>query len=69
MNGFLLTIIVDNDLFLLEFFRFFRIGFAWGDEKMSYHKALIIGIWKIETHITIAYRKELTWQNEEMGQA
>ena len=69
MNGFLLTIILDNDLFVVDFFRLFRIGFAWGDDEMSYHKGLILGVWKLETNIVLAYRKELKWQDKEVGQA
>ena len=32
MKGMLLQIIVDDDIFMIEFFRCFRIGIAWIDD-------------------------------------
>jgi hypothetical protein len=67
MNGFLLTIIVDDDLFVLEFFRFFRIGIGWKNDEISNHKTFILGLWKFEISLTFAIRKKIKWH--EMGQA
>ena len=66
MNGFLLTIVMDNDLFLLEFFRFIRIGIAWINNDTGKASSLILGIWKAESNITLAWRKRINWH--EIGQ-
>tara|TARA_R100000781_G_scaffold114571_1_gene85737 strand:- start:2017 stop:2220 length:204 start_codon:yes stop_codon:yes gene_type:complete len=63
MKGMLLQIIVDDDLFMIEFFRCFRIGVAWINDLTGKASSLIIGIWKLETNITIALRKKLDWQD------
>ena len=63
MNGWILRIIVDDDIFMLEFFRFFRIGVAWINDVSGKASSLILGIWKLETNITVALRNELDWQD------
>ena len=67
MKGFLLTVIIDDDLFLLEFFRFFRIGVAWRNNEAGKATALILGIRKIEMNITLALRKKFEFC--EIGEA
>ena len=59
----LLQIIVDDDIFMIEFFRCFRIGIAWIDDLTGKASSLILGVWKLETNITIALRKKLDWQD------
>ena len=63
MKGFLLTIIMDDDLCVLEFFKFIRIGINWQDDELCKATSLIFGLWKIETNITLVYRKEIKWHN------
>tara|TARA_R100001082_G_scaffold17622_1_gene8787 strand:- start:218 stop:421 length:204 start_codon:yes stop_codon:yes gene_type:complete len=63
MKGMLLQIIVDDDIFMIEFFRCFRIGIAWIDDLTGKASSLILGVWKLETNITIALRKKLDWQD------
>ena len=63
MKGMLLQIIVDDDIFMIEFFRCFRIGIAWIDDLTGKASSLIPGVWKLETNITIALRKKLDWQD------
>ena len=65
--GFLLTIIIDDDLFLLEIFKCFRIGIAWQNNKLSKASSLILGIWKAETNLTFAWRHVIDWH--EIGEA
>ena len=67
MKGWILTIITDENLFMLEFFKLFKIGFASINDESGYAKALILGIWKLETNITLAFRKQRKWH--EMGEA
>ena len=67
MKGFLLTVIIDNDLFLIEFFRFFRIGIAWRNNETGKATALILGIRKIEVNFTLAFRKKFEFH--EIGEA
>ena len=63
MKGMLLQIIFDDDIFMIEFFRCFRIGIAWIDDLTGKASSLILGVWKLETNITIALRKKLDWQD------
>ena len=63
MKGMLLQIIVDDDIFMIEFFRCFRIGIAWIDDLTGKASSLILGVWKLDTNITIAIRKKLDWQD------
>ena len=63
MKGWVLKVIVDDDIFMLEFFRFFRIGVAWINDVSGKASSLILGIWKLETNITVALRNELDWQD------
>jgi hypothetical protein len=65
--GYLFKIIIDEDLFLLEFFCLFRIGLAWMNNSTGKASSLIIGLWKLETNITLAFRKKLSWH--EIGEA
>ena len=67
MKGWILTIITDENLFMLEFFKLFKIGFASINDESGYAKALILGIWRLETNITFVLRKKLEWQD--YGQA
>ena len=70
MKGFLLTVVLEDSLFLLEFFKTFRAGIAWIDNLEGKASSLIIGIWKFETNITFAFRKELEWHNfDKAGEA
>ena len=63
MKGFLLTVIIDDEMCILEFFRFIRFGFSWKNDDIGKATCFIFGIWKIESNITFAYRKELDWHN------
>ena len=63
MKGMLLQIIVDDDIFMIEFFRCFRIGISLIDDLTGKAASLILGVWKLETNITIALRKKLDWQD------
>ena len=65
--GWFIRIIVDDNLWMLEFFNFFRIGVAWINDLSGKASSLIIGMWKIETNITLAIRKKLSWH--EIGEA
>tara|TARA_R100000700_G_C3164421_1_gene139769 strand:- start:627 stop:830 length:204 start_codon:yes stop_codon:yes gene_type:complete len=67
MKGFLLTVVIDDDLFLLEFFNFLRIGVAWKNNETGRATALILGLYKIETNITLALRKKFEFY--EVGEA
>ena len=67
MNGFFLTIVLENDLFLLEFFKCLRIGIAWMNNDSGKASSIILGLWKIETNITFAWRNKIEWH--EIGEA
>ena len=67
MNGLLLTVILEDDLLMLEFFKCFRIGIAWMNNETGKASSLILGIWKAETNITCAWRKKIEWH--EIGQS
>ena len=67
MKGFILTVTIDDDLFMLEFFRHIRLGVARMNKESGKAFALILGIWKLETNITFVWRKTLDWH--EIGQA
>ena len=67
MKGFVLTIIMENDLFMLEFFKCFRLGIAKMNNASGIASSLILGIWKIETNITLVWRKNMEWH--EIGEA
>jgi hypothetical protein len=71
MKGFLLTIVIEDKLFMLEFFKFFRIGFARNDELIGKTSILILGIWKLETNIAFILRRKLEWHDfgKKAGQA
>tara|TARA_R100000152_G_C6781753_1_gene217031 strand:+ start:1035 stop:1235 length:201 start_codon:yes stop_codon:yes gene_type:complete len=61
--GWFITLIIDESLFMVELFKFLRIGFASMDDESGVARALILGVWKIETNITLALRKKLTWHD------
>jgi len=63
--GLLLKIIIDEKLFLIELFSLLRIGVAWIDNDTGKGTSLIAGLWKLETNVTLAYRKELDWHEIE----
>jgi len=65
--GWFIKVIVDDNLWMLEFFNFFRIGIAWINDLSGKATSLIIGLWKLETNITLAIRKKLSWH--EIGEA
>ena len=67
MKGKLLRIIAIDNIFMLEFFRLFRIGIAWMDDTTGKASALILGIWKFEINITLAMRNKIEWH--EIGEA
>ena len=56
--GWFLKVIIDEELFLIEIFKTFRVGVAWINDLTGKATSLIIGIWKIETNITFALRKK-----------
>ena len=61
--GWFLKIIIDEELFLIEIFKTFRVGIAWINNLTGRATSLIVGIWKIETNITFALRKKLSWHD------
>ena len=63
MKGWILSIIIEDNLFMLEFFKTFRIGLARLNDLSGKAMSLIIGIWKVETNITLALRKKLEWHD------
>ena len=63
MKGFLITILTDDELLLIEFFKLFRFWIGWRDDNIGKATSLIIGVWKIETNLTFAYRNELEWHD------
>ena len=65
--GWFIKVITDDNLWMLEFFNFFRIGIAWINDLSGKATSLIIGLWKFETNITLAIRKKLSWH--EIGEA
>ena len=67
MKGLFIKVIIEDKLFMLEFFHTFRIGIALMNDLSGKAFSLILGIWKAETNITIALRKKLEWH--ELGEA
>ena len=67
MKGLILTVIIEDDIFMLEFLKCFRIGIAWTNKETGIASSLILGIWKAETNLTFAWRKKLDWH--EIGEA
>tara|TARA_R100000278_G_C5349928_1_gene121429 strand:- start:52 stop:252 length:201 start_codon:yes stop_codon:yes gene_type:complete len=65
--GYIITIILDENLAMIELFRTFRIGVAWIDDEIGKATSLILGIRKVETNITLALRKQMQWH--ETGEA
>jgi hypothetical protein len=71
MKGFLLTIILEEDLTMLEFFKLFRIGIHWNNEMLGKASVLLLGIYKFEINIALIYRNKLEWHDfgKEAGQS
>ena len=67
MKGWILKLIIDENLFMIELLKIFRIGIAWINNESGKAYSIILGIWKLETNITFAIRKKLEWH--ETGQA
>ena len=65
--GWFITIILDDNLAMIELFRAFRIGVAWINDETGKATSLILGLWKLETNFTLAVRNKLGWH--EAGQA
>ena len=65
--GWFITIILDDNLAMIELFRTFRIGVAWINDETGKATSLILGLWKLETNLTLAVRSKLGWH--EAGQA
>tara|TARA_R100001082_G_C4361662_1_gene159664 strand:+ start:1672 stop:1875 length:204 start_codon:yes stop_codon:yes gene_type:complete len=63
MKGWVLSIIIEENLFMLEFFKTFRVGLAAINDLSGKAMSVIIGIWKAETNITLAIRKKLEWHD------
>ncbi len=63
MKGLLLTVIIEDELFMLEFFRTFRIGCAMINGGLFKATSLIIGFWKLESNLTFCLRKKLEWHS------
>jgi hypothetical protein len=67
MKGWIVKLIIDNNLFMIELFKIFRIGIAWINNESGKAYSLIIGLWKFEANLTFALRKRITWN--EIGEA
>tara|TARA_R100000231_G_C5330399_1_gene166286 strand:- start:8781 stop:8981 length:201 start_codon:yes stop_codon:yes gene_type:complete len=65
--GWFITIILDDNLAMIELFKTFRIGVAWINDETGKASSLILGLWKLETNLTLAVRSKLGWH--EAGQA
>jgi hypothetical protein len=67
MKGWIVKVIINKNLFIIELFKIFRIGIAWTNNESGKASSLIIGMWKFETNLTFALRKKITWN--EIGEA
>ena len=65
--GWFLKIIIDEELFLIEIFKTFRVGIAWINNLTGRATSLIVGIWKLDMNVTLGIKKRLEWH--ETGQA
>ncbi len=65
--GWFITIILDDNLAMIELFKAFRVGVAWINDETGKATSLILGLWKLETNFTLAVRSKLGWH--EAGQA
>ena len=65
--GWLIKIILDDNIVMLELFHTLRVGVAWINDDTGKASSLILGLWKLETNITLALRRKLSWH--EIGQA
>jgi hypothetical protein len=70
MKGFILTVIIEDSLFMLEFFKCLRIGISWSNDLVGKAKVLILGVWKLEANIALILRNKLEWHDfgKETGQ-
>mgnify|MGYP003129930246 CR=1 FL=1 len=59
--GWFITIILDDNLAMIELFKLFRTGVAWIDDETGRASSLILGIWKFETNFTLVFRREINW--------
>ena len=65
--GWLIRIVIDKHLYMIEFFRLLRIGFAWNDNETGKALCFICGLSKLDANITLGIKKKLAWH--EAGQA
>ena len=65
--GWLIKIILDDNIVLLELFHTFRVGVAWINDDTGKASSLILGLWKLETNLTLVLRRKLNWN--EIGKA
>ena len=65
--GWILKIIIENNLFMVELFKLIRIGVASTKTEAGLAKAIIFGIWKFEINITFAIRNKINFH--EIGEA
>ena len=63
MKGFILTVIIEDDIFMLEFFKTIRIGVAFINDSLGRAASLILGFCKLEGNLTFVLRKKLEWHN------
>ena len=67
MKGWIVNLIINEELLMIELFKIFRIGIAWMDNESGKASALIFGISKLEANLTLAFRKKIIWH--EVGEA
>ena len=63
LMGWFISVIIDDKTFMLEFFKLIRIGISGYNNDTGLATCLLFGIWKLESNITLAVRKELDWHN------
>ena len=63
MNGLFLTVIMEDKIFMLEFFKTIRIGVSFINDSLGRATSLILGFWKLEGNLTFVLRKKLEWHN------
>lgn len=71
MKGFLATVLLDDDISMIEFFKLFRVGIHWKEDVLGKVSVLILGVHKFEINFALVYRKELEWHDfgKEAGQS
>ena len=67
MKSWIVKLIIDENLFMIELLKIFRIGIAWINNESGKAHSIILGIWKLEINLTFAFRKKITWN--EIGKA